>query len=235
MLKNLPQLGLSLTFVFASLVIYSTYVHSLPDSPQPKRPPRGTPTPGGTLGGSLQCPQTPKLPNLLIPDVVLGSFSEGQGSTTSLYPTFWVYIPYTSNDIKSVKFSLLKETGYSQYPEAEIRLSNVPGVVGITLPPQEKYALEEGKFYKWNLNIYCSSKKDAQPKSMDGWVQRVGKTSGVERSQAIWYDAVTNLAKLRLKNDNATLKAEWEKLMSAAVKQKIAEEKLIEIIVLPDK
>lgn len=208
----------------------------------PKPPTNGTPdAPQGT-GSRGDCLYKPKLPPL----TPLVGYNNNSELTVSDYPTFWIYLPYTSEDAPSGEFSLQDEDGEYDLYLTSFNLPDQPGIVSITLPKTEK-PLEVGQTYRWNLDINCPSTElsnETTPASVTGLVNRVAQSPDLERElngaktpleriaaygkHHIWYDTLTELAKLRLQEPhNRTLESPWIQLLSDQKFETISKENLL--------
>ncbi|AOY84882.2 DUF928 domain-containing protein [Moorena producens JHB] len=197
--------------------------------PNPKPPDNGTPSAPHGTGTRGDCLYKPELP-LLTP--LVGGYNFDL--TVSDYPTFWIYLPYTSEDAPSGEFSLQDEDGENDLYQTSFNLPDQPGIVSITLPKTEK-PLEVGQTYRWNLEINCPSTELSNqfptPASVTGLVRRVAQSSDLKRelndaktpleriaaygNHHIWYDTLTELAKLRLQEpQNMTLESAWINLLT---------------------
>jgi hypothetical protein len=195
---------------------------------QPPPPVDGAPPerePAGTRGSCEKTnqPFTPLLP------VTKSGFS---GYTLTEHPTFWFYVPYKTNSISSGKFSLEDEEGNTFY-RTSFKLPNTPGFVSISIPTTEK-PLEKNKQYRWTFTLYCASQDPSElPRVWHrGTVQRVDmpaletqlKTATLEErinlylENSIWYDAPTDLAKIRERPQV------WRNLLKAMGLEQLAQE-----------
>lgn len=190
----------------------------LPDNGTPQTN-RGT----GTRGDCLYKVESPPLTHL--------AGEKNFELTVSEYPTFWVYVPYTSAEVSSGEFSL--QDGEEDVYRTRFQLPAKAGVVGISLPSTNK-SLEVGKTYRWYFEINCPSSdatNQKTPDSVTGIVKRVSPSiklaeelknakSPLERIAAytknsIWYETLTELAQLRLKEpENPTIKKLWVDLLT---------------------
>ena len=154
--------------------------------------------------------------------------------TVSEYPTFWVYVPYSSDKVSSGEFSI--QHGENDIYRTTFKLPATPGIVSVTIPTTEK-PLEIGKTYRWYFEISCPASTQAPqaatrmaPASLTGFVQRVSQPPELEAelNQAknplervaayakhdIWYDMFTELAQLRLKYpEDSILESIWLELL----------------------
>lgn len=198
-------------------------------TPAEKDPPnRGTP-PGkegtGSRGDCIYQQDKPPLTHL-----VGGNQSH---LTVKDYPTIWVYLPYTAQEATSGEFSL--QDGDIEVYRDRLKLPTKSGIVGITLPSTIP-ALTVGKEYRWYFDINCSRNVSADnsptPASVTGVVQRKLISVELERDlktaktplekifvyakHDIWYEAITELAQLRLNEpNNSMFKKVWVELLNS--------------------
>lgn len=198
-------------------------IHFVPPA-KPTPPDNGTPSTDHGTGSRGGCPykkERPPLTNL--------TGSQNLELTVNAHPTFWVYVPYTQQEVVSGEFLL--QDGEHQVYSTHFQLPTTPGIVSITLPPTLK-PLEVGQTYNWYFNVNCSPAKLSEPPdSVGGQVQRVAGSGEFENElktaktpleriaiyakHHVWYDTLTELAQLRLKNpQDSTLKKVWRDLLS---------------------
>ncbi|HSF74717.1 MAG TPA: DUF928 domain-containing protein [Microcoleus sp.] len=165
------------------------------------------------------------------------------GRTVSDYPTFFFYLPQT--EAESAEFILQDQSGKQIYKQ-DVTISNLSGVIGVSIPANEKVPpLEVGKSYTWNFTVIC----DAQDRSADqiesGTVRRVELSEDIRRQldqadprqktviyaeNGIWQDALSTLAAARRDQPNdTTFKADWESLLDSVKLGKIAKEPIVQI------
>ena len=189
-------------------------------------PDRGTPKSDegtGSRGDCLHKPSSPPLQSLV--------GKHNLKLTTSTRPTFWVYIPYTQTEAAYGEFSLQHRD--DEIYRTRFRLPTQPGIIGVSLPPQVA-SLNIGQQYRWYVDIDCAASNSddlSTPASLTGIVERVvfpanfahqSKTASqsldrvaIYAKNGIWYDAITELAQLRLQQpDNPIFKQAWYKLLS---------------------
>jgi Domain of Unknown Function (DUF928) len=185
-------------------------------------PKRGTPPGKEGTGSRGDCVSKQDKPPLTR---IVGS-NQSQ-FTVKDYPTIWVYLPYTSQEATNGEFSL--QDGDIEVYRSRLKLPTKSGIVGISLPSKIP-ALKVGKEYRWYFDINCSrhvSGDNSQtPASITGVVQRklisVELERGLKTAKTplekifayakydIWYEAITELAQLRLNEpNNSTLKKAW--------------------------
>jgi hypothetical protein len=201
-------------------------------SDPPKPPRRGTPDgrePAGSRGSceknsTLSVPFTPLLPP--------ASDDGFLGVTLKERPTFWFYIPYKMDSVKSGSFVLREREGNVVYP-IDFKLPKTPGFVSVSIPDTAK-PLEKNKQYIWKFVLYCASQNSDQPPSIshEGLVQR-GDMDNVEIQlrtaklperiklyidNKIWYDASSDLAQIH------SLSQVWRNLLTAIGLEELEQE-----------
>lgn len=180
--------------------------------------------PGDRTGGGSRtpCPEVDApLTTALIP-------TNNLGKTIAEHPTFWFYVPYSSQAAPIGEFVLQEEDGNEVY-RTTFTLPKTPGLVSFSTPLAVE-PLKINKSYHWYFKLYCEAKRASTPIFVEGWVQRVERTPALTRqlqasptredvvyaANGIWYDALNYLAKLRLNNpSNPTFNEEWSRLLSA--------------------
>jgi len=183
----------------------------------PPAPETGTPdgqrTPGGTRPElARSCKQTPQPLTALVPE-------NGKGLTTSEYPIFWFYIPYTAKDIHSIEFSLHNQEETATLYRTSVQLINTPSAIAIPLPSSPEYSLKLNQTYHWYLIVNCQSQNFENDIVLDGWVTRVQYSP----NQVFWYDELTNRAKrYLLEPQNPEVKKAWMKLLASVGLDEIA-------------
>ncbi|NEP50414.1 MAG: DUF928 domain-containing protein [Moorea sp. SIO3C2] len=196
----------------------------------PEPPDKGTPLAREGTGTRGDCLYKAELPPL---HVLVGI--KNLYSTVSDYPTFWIYIPYTSEDAPSGEFSFWDNNGKKDLYRKSFKLPDQQGFVGIRLPKTET-PLEVGQTYLWNIEIKinCPSKEASnqspRPVDIQGAVRRVAQSPDLERelNQAkttletiavydkydIWYDHLNKVAELMLQQPHdSTAETAWNQLM----------------------
>ena len=193
-------------------------------SNQPPPPDTGTPdgqrTPGGTRPEmTLTCKQTEQPLTALVPE-------NGKALTTAEYPIFWFYIPYSSQDIHSIEFSLHNRDETTTLYRTSLQLTTTPGVLGIPLPPIPEHSLKLNESYHWYFTVNCEPKKNVENDIvLDGWVTRV------QQSPNLWHDELTNLAKRYLSNpQNTEIKKAWIELLKSVGLEELAQAPLVSVV-----
>ncbi len=160
------------------------------------------------------------------------------GRTTVAHPTFWFYVAYPPNTY--VEFILQDEEENELY-QTSFTLNETPGALGLTLL-QTEAALQVGKSYHWYFNIICDRESSIDD-FVEGWIERVqlnpiinsqlNSAQPLERvaiyaQNGIWYDALTNLARLRQsKPTDNSLAAIWSDLLQQVGLEEINQKPIV--------
>ena len=179
--------------------------------------PDGHRTPGGTRPElAKDCKPTDKPLTALVP-------KNSKGLTTSEYPVFWFYIPYTPEEVHSVEFSLHDREEKTTLYRTDIQLTKTPGIIGISLPPKPEHSLKLNRSYHWYFTVNCKAKQTSENDLvLDGWVTRV------EQSSNLWYDELTNLAKRYLSEpQNPQVKNAWVEMLRSVGLEELAQVRLL--------
>ncbi|MEP6521989.1 DUF928 domain-containing protein [Microcoleus vaginatus DQ-U2] len=164
------------------------------------------------------------------------------GRTVFDYPTFFFYLPPT--EAESAEFILKDQSGNQIYKQ-DLTISNVSGVIGVSIPANQNVPpLEVGKSYTWNFTVICDSQDRSSDQIESGTVRRVELSADIRRQLAqadprqktviyaengIWLDALSTLAAARRDQPNDTaLKADWESLLDSVTLGKIAKEPIVQ-------
>jgi hypothetical protein len=169
------------------------------------------------------------------------------GRTVFDYPTFFFYLPPT--EAESAEFILKDQSGKQIYKQ-DLTISNLSGVIGVSIPPNKNVPpLEVGKNYTWNFTMICDSLDRSADQSESGTVRRVELSADI-RSQldqadprqktviyaenGIWQDALSTLAAARRDQPNdTTFKADWESLLDSVKLGEISQEPIVQIEAQP--
>ncbi|MFN6481974.1 MULTISPECIES: DUF928 domain-containing protein [unclassified Nostoc] len=149
------------------------------------------------------------------------------GTTVSERPTILVYLP--ASNAQEAVLSLKDETGNMQY-QMNVPVAGKTGVIAIKLPADAP-ALAVGKNYQWFLALKIDGQLNPSTPYVDGWVQRIQPDAelaiamqdkdALKRATAfgkngVWYDCVATLAATyTAQPSNATLRKQWEELLSS--------------------
>jgi hypothetical protein len=221
----LPKVKLAFVAVLAIALSAPSAIANLPPAPETGTP-DGQRTPGGTRPEvKTACKQADPPLTALVP-------KSGKGLTTAEYPSFWFYIPYAPEDIHSIEFSLHNREETHTLYRTSLRLTNTPGAIGISLPPNPKHSLKLNESYHWYLIVSCQPKETFENDIvLDGWVTRVQRSP----NQIIWYDSLTNLAKRYiLEPQNTEVKNAWVKLLSSVGLEGIAQAHVVSSVNNPE-
>lgn len=160
------------------------------------------------------------------------------GLTTSANPTFWFYIPHALTPQNEIEFVLKDSQDNYTYKTKFSGKKTQSGIVNLTLPPT--VSLSSNRDYTWYFLIYCGSRTPAS--YVNGLIRRVERPNLEKQLQAatlreqvalyaeqgIWYDAVSELAKLH-RNDvqNVKVDRDWKSLLGSIGLEDLASEPFI--------
>jgi hypothetical protein len=233
------KLFFKVALIIANLFAYHTLVWAQ-ESDLPQAPDTGTPennsSPGGTrIDKNSTCKKTQKTLTSLLG---IGDF------TLSKYPTFWFYIPYSSQEISYLEFTLKDTAELRTIYRTSIELTDKPGIIHISIPNEDRYGLELQTNHNWELKVYCVSKQKNQPDIiLNGSIRRIPINLQLENqlkntkeeysvymNNYIYYDAVTNLAAFYLANSNdIKLTNTWNNLLELLGKKELIGESLVKV------
>ncbi|MDJ0732594.1 MAG: DUF928 domain-containing protein [Nostocaceae cyanobacterium] len=224
------KLAFTLTFTLTTIIAYPHLVsaenNNQDNSQLPPPPDTGTPVGNSTPGGTRpqeNCPST-KLPlRALIAN-------NGKDFTVAKFPTFLFYIPYNPSDIKYIEFALTNPQELKTIYRTAIKYKQ-PGIIKISIPQDEKYALALNKDNRWHLTVYCNANQSDEPdKVLTGWVRRIpiestlanqlktqaSKKYKVYLNNQVYYDGIHHLAEAYFANThNRELSNAWNKLSAS--------------------
>ena len=234
-LPRLPIVFVSIVSLIASSVTYVSPLGAQPSReetskfPTPlsnQQPPdfSGDGRPGGRTGGGSRTP----CPRVNAPFTTALLPMNNLGKTVAERPTVWFYVPYSPQAAPAGEFVLQEENGNEVYRTA-FTLPATPGFVSFSTPLAVE-PLKVNKLYRWYFKLYCEEQRSSTPVFVEGWVQRVEKTPALDRQlqaarsreyvvyadNGIWYDALNDLAQLRLINpSNSMFANDWANLLRA--------------------
>lgn len=143
---------------------------------------------------------------------------QNNGLTIAEYPTFWVYIPYESKNVRYAELVLQNEAEQKEIDRIPYELQETPGIVSVTIPPKPEYSLETSNIDRWYFRVVCNNENRY---AVGGFIKQVMLDSAEHNYDSyldnhIWYDALTDLAE-RLRDDpqDLKLKQDWNNLMTA--------------------
>jgi len=199
-------------------------------------PRRGTP--GRREGaGTRGCFRDNKKFVALIPDK-----PEAFAMSATKRPYFFWYVPETTaaNVEFRAEFELKDRAGRTLY-QTTVRLTKLPGIVGLQLPESVTSSLGIGEEYFWTFAPICNS-DSGPPEFVEGVFQltqpnaeltkqlQVASPNDLPKIYAaagIWHDAIGILATQRCTQpNNPTLSASWLKLLQSVQLQRYANESL---------
>lgn len=199
---------------------------------------RGAPTDRRGAGTRGECPAVSMAPTGLIPTVASNKSEIVIGNTESEYPTFWYYIPYSTDKINSIKFALVDEKDNLLTKEPiPVNISGTPGIISFTLPKTEQ-PLKPGQYYHSYLLIDCNPQSRSEDVAIEGLVQLVPASSEFKKrlqaaserekvilyaQQGYWQDAITFAGELRRQRPNdTTLIEDWKALLNSVGLSEVA-------------
>lgn len=183
----------------------------------------GAPQKGRKTGTSRGCPKSDKPLTALVPERDLAL-------TIGESPTFWFYIPYHADVIKSATMILWGEE-QNKIEQPTFLVKNTPGIINVRLP---KTTLETGKIYRVDFLVTChdgDGNTTGSSPSVITWMKRVSLDTNLASqlqaattprdryvlyaANSLWYEALTELAELRQKqHKNEQIAVDWESLLS---------------------
>jgi hypothetical protein len=134
------------------------------------------------------------------------------GYTVSEYPTFWIHIPQRPESAKYGEFVLQDKKSKTIY-ERKLTLPKESGIIGIDLPKESKYALQNNNTYQWYFKLLCNEEQNSSEYVyVNAWLQRIPLTPDLETqlkflkkeksvpdiNNSVWYDTLTILAEKKL-------------------------------------
>ncbi len=150
------------------------------------------------------------------------------GKTTLGNPRFWVYFPYTRQQVSQIEFVIQNEAREDVW-RSQVKNRDNQGYRSFSMPATAA-PLEVDRWYRWYVKVYCGRDRDDSTDYVQGWVRRVPLLSQMylELQQesmpshkiygegGIWYDAIDNLLTL-YKSDpgNMRLERDWHNLIEA--------------------
>lgn len=237
--RNQCQPGIAMSIIlFTAFSVVSTQASS--DKGLPPAPPTGTPTGNPTPPGGTRPEARGGCPTMQPPLTAL--VRAGQDFTLSEHPTLWVYVPYSKTEVQTIEFTLHNAQLTKTFYRTSIPAPERAGIIAIPIP--SNISLIVGQNYQWKLILECQSKPvDIPNLILNGWIQRLELTPNLsqqiqaaatrERTELYlnnggWYDALTNLAKLRLENpQDFRLQKQWRDLLKSADWDSLSEQPLV--------
>lgn len=210
------------------------------NTPPPTPPSTGTPTSDSKPGTTPAPPKTgtpigDSKPGTTRPQAMCKvtnkpltaiNANNGQDFTISEFPSFWFYIPYSRQEIKSLEFVVNNEKETKTIYTTSVQLLDKSGVIKITIPSKQDYSLKINETYRWYLNLKCKHNTENEPDQVvNGWVKR----EPVNSKREIWHDYINNLAELHFSNPgNPKFNRDWNELLKAIRKKWVSQEKFVD-------
>jgi Domain of Unknown Function (DUF928) len=169
------------------------------------------------------------------------------GLTTSEYPDFWFYTPYSKASIDKISFTLRSQDNKVVYNSAEL-IPKKPGFFYVSLPPKSAPLITD-QFYQWELkltlkpetNLENVAVKKNEEISVQGWIQKADLSSSLGgqikqlapirqaalyAENGLWYDALAILAKLRReKPQDLDIQKDWENILRSVDLDRLADKR----------
>ena len=143
---------------------------------------------------------------------------ESLSLTIAEYPTFWVYVPYESKNVRYAELVLQNEAENKAVGRITYKLPENPGIISINIPQKPEYSLNNGTIDRWYFRVVCNNENRY---AVGGFIKQVKLDSAEYNYDSyldnqIWYDALTDLAeRLRLAPQDSNLQQNWNDLMRA--------------------
>ncbi len=148
--------------------------------------------------------------------------------TVSEYPSFWFYVPDSTDQKSYFEFVLEDSEAKKVIYRTSMQLSKKAGITEVPIPSKSQHSLKPNKNYSWYVKGYCSLESGNQPDMvLSGWIKRISSSSKLPNQlkvsepynfyveNEIIYDAVTIVANAyRIKPDNLEIKNDWGELLN---------------------
>ncbi|KST66380.1 DUF928 domain-containing protein [Mastigocoleus testarum] len=184
---------------------------------------------GGATRDPKQCSSLEKPITALVPGGKSGEKNKSFfASTVDRYLNVWLFVPQLTTPMKFGEFVLQDDSG-NDILRKRMSLPHKAGVIGISIPQNPQYALKKNHKYQWYFQVYCGDPKIPREYAyVDAWLQRVALNPNLQKQlettkrgkyaiyskNHLWYDAVSDLAKLRTRNPNSQqLARDWANLL----------------------
>ncbi|OLP16146.1 hypothetical protein BST81_22345 [Leptolyngbya sp. 'hensonii'] len=175
--------------------------------------------------------------------------SSGFSQTLAEYPTFLIYMPFTS--VQEGIFSLSTSPNSYPYYQARAQLTGNRGIIRFQLPSSAPN-LVAGKKYFWQFRFSAvTNESENQLLVIRGQIQRINASATLQNQLAIaaprqkaaiyanngiWQDALTTLAQLKCANPgDQGIASDWSSLLQQVELKELAMEPIIGVTVQPDK
>jgi hypothetical protein len=182
-------------------------------------PPLGAPGDMSNAGSRTNCPAA------ATPFTALSPATTNWGETLDSHPTFWLYLPYVSGQ---VRLTLTDEITEDVVYQTTFQATDGPGIGQFSMPDTAP-SLEVDRLYRWQFSLTCPSGDEAG--RVDGIIVRrspappftaqLQTASPQERvalyaAQGLWYNALDAIADLhQAYPQNPALEANWSSLLQS--------------------
>lgn len=165
--------------------------------------------------------------------------------TTQTTTDLWFYLPKHPERVSRAELMLQDEQNQDVIAAPiSIPLPTSSGAFKIDLKTEE-LTLPVDTPYHWYISIVCNAERPSQNPSVDAWIQRIFLTSDLEAQlasivnprdrvdvyleQAIWHDALSQLAALRCRSpEDEALSEDWITLLeSIGISENVAAEPIL--------
>ncbi|MBK4732620.1 DUF928 domain-containing protein [Oxynema sp. CENA135] len=161
-------------------------------------------------------------------------FTYTMGWTIEEYPTFWVYLPEISSNLKTAHFKI------QNLIEDPIEIA-LPGEVGIfyfRLPLGKPLPI--GNEYQWYFSLVCDPTSPAKNPTVNSWIERIDPTqlqqelalsddeeSHIYARNGIWHETIAQLAEQKCQNPQDPIVSQnWREFLVQVGFEEIANETL---------
>ena len=198
--------------------IPSGLAQSDPPDPPDRGTPIGDPTPGGTRPEAI-CEET---------EIELTALIQNAGSdlTASESPTLWFYVPYESEKVGYMEFSLHDSEDTTIIYRTQVKLEGQPGIIKIAIPPGGNFLPEHRERFRWYFSLDCDGNtEEGFDLVVNGWLQWLqidladanqdgDRLYTIYREKGIWLDAITNLGERYFANsEDRQIEEKWTELL----------------------
>jgi hypothetical protein len=161
--------------------------------------------------------------------------------TTSGNPTFFIYVPQTTQQIQGMEFILRDDQNVPLYKKT-FKPAEQSGIVSVTLPAQQA-SLQLDKTYTWSFSMICDPRNRDQDLYLKGKIERVQDENLTQQIQettqpleqatiyataGFWENALSTLANLRRQRPNdPEINKYWSELLTSVELQEVANQPLL--------
>ena len=168
--------------------------------------------------------------------------NEEAQQTTQDHPTFFFYIPQTSNTVAGLEFTLREDEDSDPVYKETFPPVRQAGIVSITLPANQP-ALKAGKQYKWTFSMICDPNSRDLDIFLNGQIEIIQDENIAAQIQetpkpldravlyataGLWENAISILVDLRRQNpNNPEVKQYWADLLKSVELEKVTDKPLL--------